>query len=56
MQESVIKALEKADLLGYFEELAPSHQKKSLKWINEAKKTEMKDRRIVKMIEMLKQK
>lgn len=56
MQQSVIKALEKAGLLAHFEELAPSHKKEYLKWINEAKKTETKDKRITKMIEMLKQK
>lgn len=56
MKESIIKALKKADLLQHFQELAPSHRKEYLKWIDEAKKTETKDRRIAKMIEILKHK
>jgi uncharacterized protein YdeI (YjbR/CyaY-like superfamily) len=54
MEQSVLNALKKAGLLVHFKELAPSHQKEYLKWINEAKKIETKDRRIAKMIEMLK--
>lgn len=56
MEQSLIKALEKSGLLAHFEGLAPSHQKEYLKWITEAKKSETKNRRIAKMIEMLKQK
>jgi uncharacterized protein YdeI (YjbR/CyaY-like superfamily) len=36
--------------------LAPSHQKEYLQWINEAKKQETQEKRIAKMIEMLKAK
>jgi len=56
MNDSTIKSLKEAGLLDYFKHLPPSHQKEYLSWINEAKKQETGQKRIVKMIEMLKAK
>lgn len=38
-----------------FDELSFTHQKEYVKWIDEAKKQETRERRIIKTIEMLKQ-
>ena len=45
-----------ADAKAIFENLSLSHQKEYIKWIEEAKKTETRAKRIQKTIEMLKQK
>ena len=54
--EQVRQALQAANLAGYFSSLAPSHQDEYLRWVYEAKKEETKQRRIVKMIDMLQEK
>jgi len=41
--------------LAYFEQLAPSHRKEYIRWIEEAKKLETRHRRVVKAVEMLSQ-
>lgn len=56
MNETIKQSLLAANLLDYFESLGPSHQKEYLKWVNEAKKDETKQKRITKMLEMLKAK
>ncbi|MFN8435862.1 MAG: YdeI/OmpD-associated family protein [Anaerolineales bacterium] len=38
-----------------FEMLSPSHQREYIKWVEEAKKTETRAKRIQKMMDMLKQ-
>ncbi len=47
------KALKDADMLGKFESLAYSHQKEFHIWVTDAKQAETRQRRIQKMIEML---
>ena len=56
MEKDIVKALQDADLLQYFKSLPQSHQKEYLKWINEAKKAETRNKRISKTVEMLRQK
>ena len=47
---------EDAEAKSIFDNLSLSHQKEYIKWIEEAKKTETRAKRIQKTIEMLKQK
>ena len=54
--EGVNRALEDANLIEYFNTLPSSHQNEYLRWVYEAKKEETKQRRIGKMIEMLREK
>jgi len=56
MNDSIKKSLLAAGLLDYFNNLAPSHQREYLKWIKEAKKQETQQKRIEKMIELLRSK
>jgi hypothetical protein len=51
--KKVFKTEEKAK--GFFERLSYTHQREYVMWINEAKKEETRQNRIVKTIEMLKQ-
>ena len=46
--------LRKEDLLAAFEKLSYTHRKEHVKWIEEAKKEETRQRRIEKAIAMLK--
>jgi len=45
-----------AEAKAIFDNLSLSHQKEYIKWIEEAKKTETRAKRIQKTIELLKQK
>jgi len=45
-----------AEARAIFEKLSASHQQEYIKWIEEAKKTETRAKRMQKTIEMLKQK
>ena len=56
MDKAIRNALESAMLLDYFEKLPPSHRKEYIGWIQAAKKEETQQKRIAKMIEMLKAK
>ena len=56
MNDAIEKSLKAAGLVDYFNRLPPSHQKEYLNWINEAKKPETQEKRIRKMIEMLRAK
>ena len=56
MSDDIKSALERAGLLDNFLTLAPSHQKEYFKWIDEAKKSDTRMRRIEKMIEILRDK
>lgn len=47
------EALQAAGLLDYFKSLAYSHQREYHEWIEEAKKTETRANRIIKMCEMV---
>jgi hypothetical protein len=51
--KNVFKSEEEAK--GFFEKLSYTHQREYVIWINEAKKEETRQNRIVKTIEMLKQ-
>lgn len=52
--EYLLKELKKSKAaFNKFGNLPPSHQKEYIKWIEEAKKEETKQKRIAKMIEML---
>ena len=52
----LLKELKKdKDAKAFFDKLAYTHQKEYVKWIEEAKKEETRQARIVKTIEMLKQ-
>jgi uncharacterized protein YdeI (YjbR/CyaY-like superfamily) len=46
-------ALKESGLDKFFSSYAPSHRREHLKWINEAKQTETRKRRIQKTIKML---
>lgn len=56
MDESVVKFLRDHGVWELFEALAPSHQREYLKWIDEAKKEETRQNRLLSMVEMLKEK
>jgi uncharacterized protein YdeI (YjbR/CyaY-like superfamily) len=56
MDESIKKALQKARLLEAFNKLPPSHQREYLSWINQAKRPETRQKRIEKMVGMLRAK
>ena len=48
------EALRKApQSLAFFEQLAPTHRKEYIRWIEEAKKPETRQNRIAKAVEML---
>jgi hypothetical protein len=52
----LLKELKKdKDAKAFFDKLSYTHQKEYVKWIEDAKKEETRQRRIVKTIEMLKQ-
>ena len=54
--KDLMKELKKdKDAKAFFDKLAYTHQKEYVKWIEEAKKDETRQARIVKTIEMLKQ-
>lgn len=54
MPSDLAEALRKAPTaLAFFEQLAPSHRKEYVRWIEEAKKPETRLRRVEKAIEML---
>lgn len=40
--------------LAFFEQLAPSHRKEYIRWLEEAKKAETRQQRLAKVVEMLK--
>jgi uncharacterized protein YdeI (YjbR/CyaY-like superfamily) len=46
--------LKKEGLMAAFEELSYTHQKEYVRWIEEAKKEETRQRRLAKCVEMLK--
>lgn len=50
LAEALLKAPQS---LAFFEQLAPSHRKEYIRWIEEAKKAETRQNRIVKAVEML---
>lgn len=61
MQKSELKIpddfkakLQKSELLEVFEKLPPSHQQEHIKAIEDAKKPETREHRILKALEMLK--
>jgi uncharacterized protein YdeI (YjbR/CyaY-like superfamily) len=54
--DDVKNILNESQLWDTFEKLSPSHKKEYLKWIDEAKKTETRTKRIYKMAYMLKEK
>lgn len=56
MNEATKKALESSGLIDYFTNLPASHQREYLSWINDAKKPETQQKRINKMLDMLKSK
>ncbi len=54
--KDLLKELKKdKDAKTFFDKLSYTHQKEYVKWIDDAKKEETRQRRIVKTIEMLKQ-
>lgn len=53
---TIAQPLQTAELLAYYSNLPPSHQKEYEVWILAAKKPETKDKRITKMITMLREK
>jgi len=54
--DDIQKSLTQANLNYVFNKLPPSHKEEYIKWIDEAKKPETRAKRILKMIDMLKQK
>ncbi len=54
MPADLAEALRKAPAaLAFFEQLAPSHRKEYVRWVEEAKKPETRQRRVEKAVEML---
>jgi len=56
MQKDFSDALKKSGLAKFFSNLAASHRREYLKWIDEAKRAETRKGRIEKTIKMLSQK
>lgn len=50
------KALRAARLLDAFARLAPSHRKEYVMWLEDAKRPETRERRLVKIVEVLREK
>lgn len=56
ISEDVRKALQQEDVWEIFSKYSYSHQKESMDWINDTKKTETRAKRIARLIEKLKTK